>query len=99
MKLKTRLQFNLGDLKWQDCPLSISFQFNKSQLSQQQGKWRRECHATPKSPCICGFNLDSNIMLKAFYVHIFLLLLTKLFVDIALPDANQTTYEYHRGNL
>lgn len=38
-------------------------------------------------------------MLKAFYVHIFLLLLTKLFVDIDLPDANQTTYEYHRGNL
>ena len=38
MKLKTRCQFNLGDLKRQACPLSILFQFTKSQQSQQQGK-------------------------------------------------------------
>ena len=35
MKLKTRCQFNLGDLKRQACPLSISFQFTKSQSQQQ----------------------------------------------------------------
>lgn len=38
MKLKTRCQFNLGDLKRQACPLSISFQFTKSQQSQQQSE-------------------------------------------------------------
>lgn len=63
------------------------------------GQRRRGCPSTPGPSCIGGFNLGSSIIFKGFYVHRFLLILRKLFVDRDLSDANQAAYNYYKSNL